>query len=312
MRALVTGASGFIGRHLVAALDAAGIEVREFDYATGLDVLDPEAVRRAVDGCDTVFHLAAVYSYARADAALMEAVNVEGTRNVLNAAVRGPARRIVHTSTCATCGPVPGRRATEHDNPPAADLRIPYKRTKVRGERLALDAAREGHDVVVVNPTVPVGAGDLRPTPTGKMVADVASGRARGYLAQSALNVVAVEDVASGHLHALERGRAGERYLLGGEDMTIRDVFASVARAAGLRAPRVGVPWGLAYLAAVAANAVLRPVGREPELLLLDEVRSGRLPHLFDDGKARAELGYASRPAEQALTEATHAALGRL
>lgn len=309
MRALVTGASGFIGRHLVAALEAAGVEVREFDYATGLDVLDPEAVRRAVDGCDTVFHLAAVYSYARADASLMEAVNVEGTRNVLNAAVGGPARRIVHTSTCATCGPVPGRRATERDNPPAADLRIPYKRTKVHGERLALDAAREGHDVVVVNPTVPVGPGDLRPTPTGKMVADVASGRARGYLAQSALNVVAVEDVASGHLQAFEHGRAGERYLLGGEDMSIRSVFATVARAAGRPAPRIGVPWGLAYAAAVAANAALRPVGREPELLLLDEVRSGRLPHLFDDRKARQELGYTSRPADQALAEATRAAL---
>ena len=312
MRALVTGAAGFIGRHVVAALEAAGIEVREFDYATGLDVLDPEAVRRAVDGCDTVFHLAAVYSYARADAALMEAVNVEGTRNVLNAAVRGPARRIVHTSTCATCGPVPGRRATEHDKPPASDLRIPYKRTKVRGERLALDAAREGHDVVVVNPTVPVGPGDLRPTPTGKMVADVARGRARGYLAQSALNVVAVEDVASGHLHAFERGRAGERYLLGGEDMSIRDVFASVAQAAGLSAPRIGVPWWFAYGAALAADAALRPFGREPDLLLLEEVRSGRLPHLFDDAKARAELGYTSRPARQALTEATQAALARL
>jgi dihydroflavonol-4-reductase len=144
------------------------------------------------------------------------------------------------------------------------------------------------------------------------MVADVASGRARGYLAQSALNVVAVEDVAAGHLHAFERGRAGERYLLGGEDMSIRSVFASVARTAGLSAPRIGVPWWVAYGAALAANAALRPVGREPELLLLDEVRSGRLPHLFDDGKARQELGYTSRPADRALAEATHAALGRV
>jgi dihydroflavonol-4-reductase len=309
MRALVTGASGFIGRHVVAALNAAGIEVREFDYATGLDVLDPDAVGRAVDGCDAVFHLAAIYSYARADTALMERVNVQGTRNVLAAALRGPARRIVHTSSCATCGPVPGRRATEHDDPPASDLRIPYKRTKVLGERLALDAAREGHDVVVVNPTVPVGPGDERPTPTGKMVADVASGRARGYLARSALNVVAVEDVAAGHLLAFERGRAGERYLLGGEDMSIRDVFASVASAAGLTAPRIGIPWWFAHGAALAADAALRPFGREPQLLLLDEVRSGRLPHLFDDGKARTELGYTSRPARQALAEAAKAAL---
>jgi dihydroflavonol-4-reductase len=141
------------------------------------------------------------------------------------------------------------------------------------------------------------------------MIADVASGRARGYLARSALNVVAVEDVAAGHLLAFERGRSGERYLLGGEDMSIRDVFASVARAAGLTAPRVGVPWSIAYAAALAAGAALAPFGREPALLLVDEVRSGRLPHRFDDRKARAELGYTSRPAQQALAEATRAFL---
>jgi dihydroflavonol-4-reductase len=320
MRALVTGASGFIGRHVVAALLASGAEVRaldlqppgaEVEFVRG-DILDAEAVAQAVDGCEAIFHLAAVYSYARADAALMDAVNVEGTRNLLNAAARGSARRIVHTSSCATCGPVPGRRATEADHPPASDLRIPYKGTKVRGEQLALDAARADLEVVVVNPTVPVGPGDLRPTPTGKMVADVATGRARGYLARSALNVVSVQDVADGHLLALERGRSGERYLLGGEDMSIRDVFACVARAAGLSAPRIGVPWPAAYAAAVAAGVALKPFGREPELLLLDEVRSGRLPHLFDDRKARMELGYASRPARQALTEATQAALSRV
>jgi dihydroflavonol-4-reductase len=320
MRALVTGASGFIGGHVVAALAAGGAEVRAFDlrppgaeveFFAG-DILDADAVAHAVDGCDAIFHLAAVYSYARADAALMEAVNVEGTRNVLNAAARGAARRIVHTSSCATCGPVPGRQATENDYPPAPDLRIPYKQTKVRGERLALDAARDGLHVVVVNPTVPVGLGDLRPTPTGKMVADVASGRARGYLARSALNVVSVEDVAAGHLLAFERGRTGERYLLGGEDMSIRDVFASVASSAGLSAPRIGVPWWFAYGAALAADTALRPFGREPQLLLLDEVRSGRLPHLFDDRKARAELGYTTRPAAQALAEAAQAALSKV
>jgi dihydroflavonol-4-reductase len=272
-------------------------------------VLDPDSVRRALEGCDAVFHLAAVYSYARSDAATMEAVNIEGTRTVLDAAARGPRRRIVHTSSCATCGPVPGRRATERDQPPDADLRVPYKRTKLEGERLALAAAREGGDVVVVNPTVPVGAGDRRPTPTGKMVADVATGRARGYLARSSLNVVAVQDVAAGHVLAFERGRPGERYLLGGDDMSIRDVFAAIARTAGLKPPSVGVPWSLAYGAAWLADAALRPAGREPELLVLDEVRAGRLPHLFDDGKARAELGYSSRPAAHALAEATRSAI---
>src|SRR5271165_2220080 len=136
------------------------------------------------------------------------------------------------------------------------------------------------------------------------MVADVAQGRARAYLASSALNVVAVEDVAAGHLLALERGLAGERYLLGGEDLSIREIFAVVARAAGRGAPRVGVPWPAVYAGARIADAVLRPVGREPRMLLLDEVRAGRLPHLFDDSKARSRLGYSSRPAADALAVA--------
>jgi dihydroflavonol-4-reductase len=326
MRALVTGASGFIGRHVVDALLAAGAEVRAFDRAplpdpaplpdrlpsgtnsiefVSGDVLDPDAVRAAIDGCDTVFHLAAVYSYARSDAALMQAVNVTGTRNVIDAALRGSKqRRVVHTSSCATCGPVPGRAATECDHPAARDLRVPYKRTKLEGERLALRAAREGGSVVVVNPTVPIGPGDERPTPTGKMVDDVAAGRARGYLARSALNIVAVEDVAAGHLLALEHGRTGERYLLGGENVGMRELFAAIAVAAGRTAPRIAVPWVLAYAAAQLADVAMRPTCRQPELLVLDEVIAGRLPHLFDDAKARTELGYISRPFEEAVRAA--------
>jgi len=319
---LVTGAAGFIGGHVAAALAAGGAEVRAFDrreppagqlpagadFVRG-DVLEPDDVRRAVQGCDAVFHLAAVYSYARADEARMSAVNVDGTRAVLDAALRGERRRVVHTSSCATCGPVRGRRATERDHPAPRELAVPYKRTKLAGERLALEAARAGGDVIVVNPTVPVGPGDLRPTPTGKMVADVAAGRARGYLARSALNVVAVEDVAAGHLLAFERGRSGERYLLGGDDLSLRDVFAVIARAAGRPAPRMPVPWTAAYVAARAADAALRPLGREPQLLMLDEVRSGRIAHRFDDAKARDELGYQSRPAVDALELAARRAL---
>jgi dihydroflavonol-4-reductase len=320
MRALVTGASGFIGSHVVTALARAGADVRAFDRrppadapanvepVTG-DVLDRDAVARAAEGCDAIFHLAAVYSYARADAAAMQAVNVEGTRVVLDVAARNGSRRVVHTSSCATCGPARGRPATEADAPPGWELGVPYKRTKVDGERLALRAARDGLDVVVVNPTTPVGPGDLRPTPTGRMVADVARGRSRAYLARSALNVVAVEDVADGHLKAYEHGRAGERYLLGGENLTLREVFAIVAAAAGRRPPRAAVPWALAYAAARAGDAALRLAGREPSLLVLDAVRVARLPMTFDDAKARHELGHASRPAADALRAAARAAL---
>jgi dihydroflavonol-4-reductase len=274
-------------------------------------VLDAAALDRALAGCDAVFHLAAVYSFARSDAARMRAVNVEGTRLLLDRAARGaPARRrIVHTSSCATCGPVPGRAATEADAPPGRELRVPYKATKLAGERLALDAARTGLEVVVVNPTTPVGAGDRRPTPTGKMVADVVAGRARAHLRGGVLNVVAVEDVAVGHVRALERGRAGERYLLGGENMAMRDVFAHVAAAAGRPAPHAAVPWSAALAAAVVADAAARARRREPRLLVLDEVRLARRPMAFDDGRARRELGHRSRAAASALAAAARAAL---
>jgi dihydroflavonol-4-reductase len=318
MRALVTGAAGFIGAHVVTVLTEAGAEVRAFDRreppgATAEpvigDILDRDGVRRAAAGCDAIFHLAALYSYARGDARAMQAVNVEGTRVVLDVAARNGRSRVIHTSSCATCGPVAGRPATEADGPPAWELGVPYKRTKLEGERLALRAAREGLDVVVVNPTTPVGPGDLRPTPTGRMVADVARGRSRAYLAGSALNVVAVEDVAASHLRAHERGRAGVRYLLGGENLALREVFAIVAASAGRRPPRAAIPWALAYGAARAADAASRLIGREPSLLVLDAVRVARLPMTFDDAKARRELGHRSRPAAQALQAAARAAL---
>jgi dihydroflavonol-4-reductase len=321
VRALVTGAAGFIGSHVAAALAEAGAEVRAFDRRPPAepppgvepvagDLLDPDALRRAVEGCDAVFHLAALYSYDRTEAAAMQAINVDGTRLLLDAAARGhPRRRIVHTSSCGTCGPVPGRPATESDGPPAWELSVPYKRTKLEGEGLALRAAGEGLDVLVVNPTTPVGPGDRRPTPTGKMVADVARGRARAHLAGGALNVVAVEDVAAGQLLAHERGRRAHRYLLGGENLSMREVFALVAEAVGRPPPRIAIPWRLADAAAHLADAALGAVRRKPSLLVLDEVRLARHPMLFDDSKARRELAYRSRPAADALAAAAHAAL---
>jgi dihydroflavonol-4-reductase len=307
VRALVTGAAGFIGGHVAAALAGAGWDVRSFDRAQAAvgepvvgDVLDAAAVARAAAGCDAIFHLAALYSYARRDAAAMLRVNVEGTRAVLAAAARAGTARVVMTSSCATCGPVPGRPATEADHPPAWELGIAYKRSKIDSEELALRAAREGLDVVVVNPTTPVGPGDARPTPTGAMVAGVASGRIRAYTA-TAINVVAVQDVAAGHLLAFEHGRRGERYLLGGEDVTLRDAFAMIARHAGRTPPRAGVPWRVALGAAWAADRALRPLGREPKLLNLDETRLARVPMRFSCAKAQHELGYAFRPADEAL-----------
>lgn len=307
MRALVTGAAGFIGAHVTNALAEAGASVRAFDgqeppsharaedWARG-DLLDADALQRAVDGCDAVFHLAAVYSYYRRDAKRMLHVNVEGTRNVLQAAA---GRRVVHTSSAATCGPVSGRPASEEDSPPAWELKVAYKRSKIESEKLAIAAG-----AVVVNPTTPVGPGDLRPTPTGKMIRDVASGRARAYVKSTALNIVSVEDVARGHVLAHERGRRGARYLLGGEDLPLQQVFAIVAEAAGREPPRLALPFPLVLAAAWCADRALAPFGREPELLVLDAVRLARVPALFSSEKARTQLGYSSRPARQALEEA--------
>lgn len=295
MRVYVTGGGlGFVGGHVVRALAEAGHAVRA-DYA---DVRDRAALERAMAGCEAVLHVAALYSYD-APAADHEAVNVQGTANVLAAARAAGVRRLVHTSTAGTCGPVEGRPATEADGPPAWELAVPYKRTKLAAERLVLAeaAAPGGLDACCVNPTTPVGDGDLAPTPTGRMLRGVATGRYRATLRGAGLNVVDVRDVARGHVLALERGVRGERYLLGGEDVPLAELFARVARLAGRRPPLVAVPWGLARALAAAGLA-----NRE-------EVALARLPMFFSWEKARRELGYAPGPVQPALERAVADAL---
>jgi dihydroflavonol-4-reductase len=288
MRVYVTGASGFIGSHVARELRERGADVRdEF-----VDLLDSAALERAMDGCDAVFHVAALYSFDD-PAEELERVNVEGTRRVLEACARAGVGRIVHTSSSGTCGPVPGRPATEEDAPPSWELEVPYKRTKLAAERLALSAG-----AVAVNPTTPVGDGDWRPTPTGRMIAGVATGRFRAYL-DIGLNVVDVRDVARGHVLALERGRPGERYILGGVDLPLRELFGAVADLAGRPRPRVQIPFAAAWAAARAGRL------NRNELLL------ARVPAYFSWEKARRELGYSPGPVEPALARATNDALRR-
>ncbi|HKT45324.1 MAG TPA: NAD-dependent epimerase/dehydratase family protein [Gaiellaceae bacterium] len=281
------GGLGFIGGHVVRELRERGHDVLH-EY---VDVLDGPGLERAMDGCDAVVHVAALYSYDRRDEAALARVNIEGTRTVLAAAARAGVSRIVHTSTAGTCGPVPGRAATEEDGPPDWELAVPYKRTKLEAERLARAAG-----AVVVNPTTPIGDGDTRPTPTGAMIRGVASGRFRGYIPTTGLNVVDVRDVAVGHALALERGRPAERYLLGGVDLPLGDFFALVAAAAGRPRPRLRVPYG----AARAASAL--------RLVNADEVRLARLPTYFSSEKARRELGYEPGPVDAAVSRAVAAA----
>ena len=287
MKVYVSGASGFVGGHVARELAERGADVRR----ERVDLLDPEGLARAVEGCEAVLHVAAIYSYD-APAELMERVNVEGTRALLEAAARAGVRRFVHCSTAGTCGPVPGREATEADAPADWELEVPYKRTKLAAEQLALAAK-----AVVVNPTTPVGEGDRKPTPTGRMIAGVATGRIPGYVATTGLNVVDVRDVARGHALALERGEPGERYLLGGVNLALADLFAAVARLAGRPRPRLRVPYSLADVAGRLGFANR------------DEVRLARLPMYFSSEKAHSRLGYEPGAVEPALARAVAEAL---
>ena len=283
----MTGATGFVGGHVARELREQGADVGD----ERVDLLDPSRLERAVEGCDAVVHVAALYSYDD-PAAEIERVNVEGTRNLLEAAAQKSVSRILFTSTAGTCGPVPGRPATEEDEPPQWELEVPYKRTKLAAERLARTAG-----AIVVNPTTPVGEGDRKPTPTGRMIAGVATGRIRGYVGTTGLNVVDVRDVARGHALALERGQPGERYLLGGVDLPLEELFAAVADLAGRPRPCIRVPYAVAQVAGKAG------------LLNADEVKLARLPMYFSSEKARVRLGYAPGPVEPALARAVADAL---
>jgi dihydroflavonol-4-reductase len=283
----LTGATGFLGSHVARELRGRGEEVRD----ERVELLDPKALEEAVTGSDAVVHVAALYSFD-APAAQIERVNVEGTRNLLAAARRAGVRRFLFTSTAGTCGPVPGRPATEEDEPPPWELRVAYKRTKIASERLAREAG-----AVVVNPTAPIGDGDRKPTPTGRMVANVARGRMPAYVGTTGLNLVDVRDVARGHVLALEEGEPGERYILGGVNLPLADVFAAIAALAGRTPPRIRVPYAVARAAAVAG------------LANSDEVRLARLPMYFTSDKALDRLGYAPGPVEPALARAVAEAL---
>ena len=292
MRAYVTGATGFVGGHVAAELRSGGAEVRD----ERVDLLDRGGLERIMDGCDAVIHSAALYSYDAPERDFRR-INVEGTANVIAACLSKGVRRLVHTSTAGTCGPVPGREATEADSPPGWELDVPYKRTKLAAERLVIDAAGDGLEAVVVNPTTPVGAGDRKPTPTGRMIAGVARGRIRAYIATTGLNVVDVRDVARGHALALERGKSGERYLLGGANLPLEELFGAIADLAGRPRPWLRIPYRIARAAATVGLANKH------------EVRLARLPMYFSSKKAQDRLGYAPGPVASALADAVEEAL---
>jgi dihydroflavonol-4-reductase len=316
-RALVTGATGFVGGHVAVELLSHGWAVRALVRPESMDagrlpascdpvpgdLRDPTAVRRAATGVDAIFHVAARYSLSRRQAALVEATNVQGTRNVLDAARAGDVP-VVHTSSVATIGLWADGRPGDEDTPlPARQVIGTYKRSKLASERLALDAAREGRHVVVVNPTAPVGPGDHVPTPTGRIVTDFLAGRMPAYV-DTGLNLVDVRDVAAGHRLALEHGRSGRRYILGGENMTLREILAALAGLSGRRPPRVRLPHALAIAVAAASEAIEgRVLGREP-LAPLDGALMARKRMFVDGSRAVRELGLPQSSVRVALADA--------
>ena len=322
-RALVTGGTGFIGGHVVRALLAEGVEVRALVRAgsgagrlAGLaveqvegDLRDRESLRRAVAGVEVVFHVAALYELARQDRARIFEVNVEGTRALMEAALAGGVERVVHTSSTAAVGHVraDGSPATEADWAAADALAGPYEESKYLSERLVQAmVAREGLPAVVVNPTAPIGPGDVKPTPTGRLIVDAANGALPGYLRSAGLNVVHVEDVAQGHVLAWRRGRVGERYILGHQqgNLTLQEVLGRAAEAAGQRPPRLPWPYALAMAyAQVDERVVSRLRGRPPRAPIAG-VRLARRRLWFDSSKAVAELGLPQRPLAEAFREA--------
>jgi dihydroflavonol-4-reductase len=314
---LVTGASGFVGWHVARLLVDRGYPVRalvragsridnlECERATG-DLRDPESLARAATGCGLVFHVAADYRlWARHPEELYRS-NVEGTRNLLDAARKAGVERVVYTSTVGCIG-IPHGAAGGAPGDEAApvtleDMAGDYKRSKFLAEQTALEFARGGLPVVIVNPTAPVGDHDVKPTPTGKIVLDFLNGDMPAFI-DTGLNVVDARDVAAGHLLACERGRPGERYILGSENLTLAEILRKLARITGRKAPTVRLPYAVAYCAGACSTAWADLTGRPPRVPL-DAVRMARKKMWVTHEKARRELGFAPGPAEIALARA--------
>lgn len=317
MSNLVTGGTGFVGAHVVRALLRRGREVRclvrpgsSRETLEGLpveivpgDLTDPESLKRACARVDVVYHVAADYRLFARDPREIYRVNVDGTRSMLQAAADAGVTRFVHTSSVGALGLAPDGRPADETTPVSLDRMVGhYKRSKFLAERCAESFAARGVPVVIVNPSTPVGDLDVKPTPTGRIVADFLARRMPAYVA-TGLNVIDVADVAEGHLLAAERGRVGEKYILGHRNMTLKEILDTLASITGLPAPRVRVPHALPLVVAAIDTGFARLTGRAPRIAL-EAVRMSTKTMYFDASKAVRELGLPQSDVTAALGRA--------
>jgi dihydroflavonol-4-reductase len=318
MTTLVTGAAGFLGSHVARQLVARGEEVRvlmrasstnraiadlSLEYVTG-DLRDPASLDRAMKGVKRVFHVAADYRlWARRSQDIYDS-NVGGTKNLLEAAKRAGVEQLVYTSTVATIAVDRPQLPNEFTDAKLEEMVGHYKRSKWMAEREALAAAKSGLPVIVAMPTTPVGPWDWKPTPTGKIILDFLNGKMPGYV-ETGLNFVGVEECAAGHLLVSEKGKVGERYLLGGENLTLKQMLDALAKITGLRAPSLKIPHGLALGVAYANTVFSRLMGREPGIPV-EGVKIARHNMFVDCSRAQRELGFKASPVVGALERAVH------
>jgi len=318
MLAFVTGATGFVGSHVARALTDQGADLRlliragsntsniaelRAELVTG-DLREPASLEKAIAGCDAVFHVAADYRLWVRDPEEMYRANVEGTRAILDAAQKNRVRRVVYTSSVATMGFTSNRQLADEDSPVSLEDMIgPYKRSKFMAEQVAIEAARSGQDVVIVNPTTPIGERDIKPTPTGRIVLDFLKKKFPAYV-DTGLNLVDVKACALGHIAAFEKGRSGERYILGGENLTLKQILDKLAAITGLPSPAIRVPYFVALATGVVDEIFTGRIrGREPRATI-DAVRMGRKKMFVTSSKAERELEWKTVPVDAALGRA--------
>jgi dihydroflavonol-4-reductase len=318
MLAFVTGATGFVGSHVARVLHEQGADLRllvrstsnpkniealHAERAVG-DLRDPASLQKATSGCDTVFHVAADYRLWIRDPDQMYRSNVDGTRAILEAARKNGVRRVVYTSSVATMGFLANGHPADENSPVSLDHMIGhYKRSKFMAEQVAIEAGKSGMDVVVVNPTTPVGEQDIKPTPTGRIIVDFLKKKFPAYV-DTGLNLVDVDECARGHVAALEKGRSGERYILGGENLTLKQILDKLAQISGIPSPKVRVPYVLALATGVVDEIVTGHIRRGEPRATIDAVRMGRKKMFVSSAKAERELGWKIVPVDNALARA--------